>query len=132
MDLTRRALLGGGLGAATLLGTAACAGPKPGTAATGSASAGAKASPSGPLSGTLTFAFWGGSDGETKGFTYVKDKFEAANPGAKVQLKIVPYDGFFAGIDRSLQAGNAPDVFRVDYTNLGKYSSKGTLLDMTP
>jgi multiple sugar transport system substrate-binding protein len=132
MDLSRRALLGGALGSATLLGTAACAGPKPGTAAGTSASAGAKASPTGPLKGTLTFAFWGGSDGETKGFTYLKQKFEAANPGTTVQLKVVPYDGFFAGIDRGLQAGNAPDVFRVDYTNIGKYSSKNVLVDMTP
>jgi multiple sugar transport system substrate-binding protein len=130
MSLSRRAALGA-LGAGTLLGSAACAGPKP-TSATGSASsAGAKAS-TGPVKGTLTFAFWGGSTGETKGFTYLKDKFEAANPGATVQLKVVPYDGFFAGIDRGLQAGNAPDVWRVDYTNIGKYSSKGTLLDMTP
>jgi multiple sugar transport system substrate-binding protein len=132
MDLTRRALLGGVVGAGALLGTAACAGPKPGTGSGTSASTGAKASSSGPVKGTLTFAFWGGSDGETKGFTYLKQKFEAANPGASVQLKVVPYDGFFAGIDRGLQAGNAPDIFRVDYTNLGKYSSKGTLLDMTP
>jgi multiple sugar transport system substrate-binding protein len=132
MDLTRRALLGGVVGAGALLGTAACAGPKPGTGSGASASTGAKASSSGPVKGTLTFAFWGGSDGETKGFTYLKQKFEAANPGASVQLKVVPYDGFFAGIDRGLQAGNAPDIFRVDYTNLGKYSSKGTLLDMTP
>ncbi len=132
MDLSRRGLLGGTLGAGALLGTAACAGPRPGSAATAGASAGAKASSTGPVSGTLSFAFWGGSAGETKGFTYLKEKFEAANPGAKVELKIVPYDGFFAGIDRGLQAGNAPDVFRVDYTNIGKYSSKGVLLDVTP
>jgi multiple sugar transport system substrate-binding protein len=132
MDLTRRALIGGALGTGALLGTAACAGPKPGTAGGTSASAGAKASPSGPLKGTLSFAFWGGSTGETKGFNYLKQKFEAANPGTTVELKVVPYDGFFAGIDRGLQAGNAPDVFRVDYTNIGKYSSKNVLLDMTP
>ena len=132
MDLTRRALVSGALGAGALLGTAACAGPKPDAASTGGASAGAKASSTGPVKGTLTFAFWGGSDGETKGFTYLKQKFEAANPGAKVELKVVPYDGFFAGIDRGLQAGNAPDIFRVDYTNIGKYSSKGVLLDVTP
>lgn len=131
MDVTRRSLLGGVLGAGALLGAAGCAGPKPGTADAGTASAGAKAS-LGKVTGTLTFAFWGGSDGETKGFTYVKEKFEAANPGATVQLKVVPYDGFFAGIDRGLQAGNAPDIFRVDYTNIGKYSSKNVLLDMSP
>ena len=132
MDITRRTLLGGALGAGALLGAAACAGPKP-SASTGSSSAavGAKAS-AGPVKGTLTFAFWGGSTGETKGFEYLKQKFEAANPGATVQLKVVPYEGFFAGIDRGLQAGNAPDVFRVDYTNIGKYSSKGVLLDVGP
>ena len=73
-----------------------------------------------------------GSTGETAGFQNAKDKFEAANPGAKVTFKVVPYDGFFAGIDRGLQSNTAPDVFRVDYTTIGKYSSKDVLLDMTP
>lgn len=83
------------------------------------------------LSGTINFAFWGGSTGETAGFANAKQKFEAANPGTSINLKVVPYDGFFAGIDRGIQAGNAPDVFRVDYTTFGKYASKDTLLDLT-
>ncbi len=83
------------------------------------------------LSGTINFAFWGGSTGETAGFANAKQKFEAANPGTTINLKVVPYDGFFAGIDRGIQAGNAPDVFRVDYTTFGKYASKDTLLDLT-
>ena len=84
------------------------------------------------MKGEISFSFWGGSVGETKGFSYVKDRFEAAHPGASVSLKVVPYDGFFSGIDRGIQAGNAPDLFRVDYTTIGKYSGKGVLLDLSP
>ncbi|MEP6851266.1 MAG: extracellular solute-binding protein [bacterium] len=136
MDVSRRSFLGGTAGTAALLGLGACSSVHSGGGAAGSSSGsaqttGAKAS-SGPVKGTLTFAFWGGSTGETKGFNYVKQKFEAANPGATVNFKVSPYDGFFAGIDRSLQAGNGPDVFRVDYTTIGKYSRKGLLLDLTP
>jgi multiple sugar transport system substrate-binding protein len=58
--------------------------------------------------------------------------FEKKNPGTTVNLKVSPYDGFFSGIDRGIQSGNAPDVFRVDYTTIGKYSKAGVLLDLTP
>ncbi len=123
----------------TAASTSSSAGPV-GSSSAGSASAlPATAAPStpppsssAPVKGALSFAFWGGSDGELKGFTYVKQKFEAANPGTTINLKVVPYDGFFAGIDRGIQAGNAPDVFRVDYTSIGKYSGKGVLLDVSP
>lgn len=139
MDISRRSFLAGGASAAALVGLGACSSTGSGTptgSATGSAGA-ASATPAaakslGPVKGALSFAFWGGSDGETAGFKYAKDKFEAANPGTTINLKIVPYDGFFAGIDRGLRAGNAPDVFRLDYTTIGKYSSRGVLLDMTP
>ena len=74
----------------------------------------------------------GRQQGEPAGFKYAKQKFEAANPGAKVNLKVVPYDGFFSGIDRAIQSNTAPDLFRVDYTTIGKYSSKNVLLDVSP
>lgn len=136
MEVSRRGFLGGSLGASTLAGLAACSNVHSNSASgpgkTGStASAGAKSS-LGPVKGKITFAFWGGSAGETAGFTYVKKKFEAANPGATVDLKVVPYSGFFSGIDRGIQSGTAPDVFRVDYTTIARYSAKNVLLDMTP
>lgn len=136
MPPTRRTFLTGLAGTSALAALSACSTVHSGaagtTASTGStAQVGAKAS-LGPQKGTIDFAFWGGSDGETRGFQHAKAGFEAANPGATVNLKVVPFDGFFAGIDRGLQSGTAPDVWRVDYTTLGKYSSKGVLLDMTP
>ncbi|MFT4083751.1 MAG: sugar ABC transporter substrate-binding protein [Nocardioides sp.] len=84
------------------------------------------------MTGNLTFAYWGGSDGEEAGFAYAKKKFESENPGATVTLKAVPYASFFSSIDRGIQAGNAPDIFRVDYTTIGKYSKNGVLLDVSP
>src|ERR1700712_1553927 len=159
MELNRRNFLTGTAGAATLLGLAACssvhsnsadstssaapagttaaqtsaAGPTV-SAASGAVSTGASSAPSSsaPVKGAVSFSFWGGSAGELKGFTYVKTQFEKANPGTTINLKVVPYDGFFAGIDRSIQAGTAPDLFRVDYTTIGKYSGKGVLLDVSP
>jgi multiple sugar transport system substrate-binding protein len=136
MPVSRRQFLAGSVGAAaTAAGLAGCSsvhsGGTGGTSKSGSTeSVGAKSS-LGKVTGTLTFAFWGGSAGETAGFKYVKQKFEAANPGATINLKVVPYDGFFSGIDRGIQSGKAPDVFRVDYTTIGKYSANGVLLDLT-
>lgn len=137
MTVTRRAFLSGSLGAAALLGLGACSSPNSnagtGQTSTGQSSTGSGSTKSvGKPSGTLTFAFWGGSAGETAGFTYAKKQFEAANPGTTINLKVVPYDGFFSGIDRGIQAGNAPDIFRVDYTTIGKYSKNGVLLDVSP
>lgn len=129
-NMSRRALISGSLGAAALLALTSCAPTAPSPSVSGGA-AGSK-SKIGAVKGTLTFAFWGGSDGETAGFTYAKKKFEAANPGTTIELKIMPYTGFFSGIDRGFTSGTAPDVFRVDYTTIGKYSAKGVLLDMTP
>ena len=136
MSLNRRSFLSAGAGAAALAGLTACSSVRSGVTSasesTGSSEDQGSKSDLGKQTGTLSFAFWGGSDGETAGFTNAKNKFEAANPGAKIELKVVPFDGFFAGIDRGLQSNTAPDVFRVDYTTIGKYSSKDVLLDMTP
>ena len=157
MVVNRRSFLTGSAGAATLAGLTACSSVHSNSADSTSASSsspssaassggavvpassagsapGSSSAPTSkvPVKGDLTFSFWGGSTGETKGFTYVKQQFEKANPGTTINLKVVPYDGFFSGIDRGIQAGNAPDVFRVDYTTIGKYSGKGVLLDLTP
>ena len=85
----------------------------------------------GSKAGILTFTTWG-SDAEAAAFKQLARSFESANTGAKIDLKIVPYEDMFTGIDAQLQSGTAPDVFRVDYTTLGVYSSKDVLLDLTP
>lgn len=128
-SFSRRALLAGALGtvaAGALAGCVANNGPDPSDAAPGSQAE------VGELRGTIRFAFWGGSDGEDSGFAHAKRVFEERHPRVTVELQTLPYDGFFSGIDRGILSRTAPDVFRVDYTSIGKYTSHGVLLDLTP
>jgi multiple sugar transport system substrate-binding protein len=139
MSVSRRGFLGGSLGAAALLGLGACSNVHSGTGDNSSStpppppnSSGAgKKSHIGKVKGNLTFATWA-SASEEIGFKRVIKNFERANPGATVTLKVEPYTDFFSNIDRQIQAGKAPDIFRVDYTTLGQYSSNSALLDLSP
>lgn len=79
---------------------------------------------------SITFTTWA-SESEQAAFEQLIDEFESANPGSKVQLNAVPYDQMFTNIDAQLSSGEAPDVFRVDYGNLGVYSSQDQLLDLS-
>ncbi|NII41108.1 multiple sugar transport system substrate-binding protein [Curtobacterium flaccumfaciens] len=127
--ISRRSLLVGAFGVAAAGALSSCVannGPRPDPAAAGS-----KAD-IGAVAGTLRFAFWGGSDGENAGFAAAKKGFEARHPEATIELQTLPYDGFFSGIDRGILSRTAPDVFRVDYTSIGKYTSHGVLLDLSP
>jgi multiple sugar transport system substrate-binding protein len=119
MDLTRRTLLAsaGAASIGTLL--ASCAGFT-GQSST-SSSKGTK---------TLTFTTWG-SDQEQAAYKRLITQFEAANTGVKVKLSIVPYEQAFQNLDAQLQAGTAPDIFRLGYGQIGTYSKAGQLLDLS-
>ncbi len=80
---------------------------------------------------SITFTTWA-SESEEAAFRALIAEFEAANEGSTVELNVVPYDQMFSGIDAQLSAGDAPDIFRVDYGNLGVYSSQNQLLDLSP
>ncbi|MCM3657257.1 sugar ABC transporter substrate-binding protein [Agromyces mediolanus] len=79
---------------------------------------------------TLTFTTWGSESEETT-FKDLIAQFEAEHEGTDVKLNVVPYDQMFSNIDAQLASGDAPDIFRVDYGNLGVYSSQDQLLDLS-
>src|SRR5262245_35772155 len=112
MSVSRRQFMAGASGAVAATWLAGCGGFSKSDSSSGSSS----------KAGTITFQTWA-SDAEASAFKRLAKDFEAKNKGTKVDLKIVPYAEMFTGIDASLQAGTAPDVFRVDYTTLGLYSS---------
>jgi len=117
MELSRRHFLAGAGAVSLPLVLAAC----------GFAPAAPKST---PKAGTLTFTTWG-TDSELAGFTKGISAFQAANPGATVTLNAVPYKEMFTNIDAQLQAGNPPDIFRVQYYNFGSYAGRGQLLDLS-
>ena len=79
---------------------------------------------------TLTFTTWA-SETEEAAFKELIKTFESEHEGTKIKLNVVPYDQMFSNIDAQLASGDAPDLFRVDYGNLGVYSSQDQLLDIS-
>ena len=67
---------------------------------------------------------------ELAAFQAIAKDFEAAE-GITVKMRQVPFDQLLTTVDAGLQAGEAPDVFRVTYTDLGVYSSQKAMLDLS-
>lgn len=88
------------------------------------------ASPSGsaaPLAGTITVAAAGG-EGEIKALRDVADAFQAAHPGTKVELDTVAGAGdLIAKLTTAFVAGDAPDMFLLNYRRLGGFAAKGVI-----
>lgn len=80
--------------------------------------------------GTLSVITWA-SDAEAAVFRDLADRFGSEND-VTVDLQVIPFEEVQTTVDAQLQAGDPPDVFRVTYTDLGRYSTTGQLLDVTP
>lgn len=78
---------------------------------------------------SLTFTTWG-TDSELAAFRAAIARFQKERSGATVTLNAVPYEQMFTNIDAQIQAGNAPDIFRVPYYTFGSYAGRGQLLDV--
>jgi len=79
--------------------------------------------------GTLSFLVWA-SPSEEKGFRGVIHRYEEKNPGVKIHLIVAPYDNYVK-LNTLLAAGLAPDLARIQYQLLGRYSSSGALVDIS-
>ncbi len=104
-------------GAAALTGTAL------------SACGGSSGSSGGSGSDSLTMVLWG-ADAEVAAFQKIADAFEAED-GTKVELQVQPYSQVLSKVDSLLQSNNAPDLFRVSYTDIGRYTGVGALADIS-
>ncbi|WP_295695151.1 extracellular solute-binding protein [Lapillicoccus sp.] len=120
--LSRRSFLMG----AGLTGAAVATGACSSDSGTGSP---ASAPSTGPLTGTVSLTTWG-SDQEIATFKKIAAAFTAAR-GASVKVEVLPYDQIRTVVDRRLQAKQAPDLFRVSYTDVSGYAQNGALADLT-
>ena len=82
-------------------------------------------------SGQLTFQTWASTSGEQKGFRGLVERFEKKNPNASVKLEIVPGDQAYEKLDTRLAAGEGPDLARLQYQAIGRYSSQAALVDLS-
>jgi len=81
-------------------------------------------------SGSLSFMTWANS-AEEKGSRGIIDRYEKKNPGAKIKMEIVPPEQMYEKLDTRLAAGEGPDLARIQYQAIGRYSSQGALVDLT-
>jgi multiple sugar transport system substrate-binding protein len=115
--LTRRDFLRAGgstIAGAYVLGLAGCGG-----------------SESGSGSGQLRFQTWASTSGEQKGFRGLVERYEKKNPDASIKLEIVPGEQQYAKLDTRLAAGEGPDLARMQYQAVGRYSSQGALVNLS-
>lgn len=54
--------------------------------------------------------------------------FEKENPELEVKYTTAPFDSYFTKLQTNLAAGQAPDVFELNYENFVTFASRGTLL----
>jgi hypothetical protein len=124
---TRRQFLVTSTLSAAALAAAGCGGGDDEGASSGGGGAGGGGE---DLKGTIVFTTWG-TAGEIASFKESIRAFERENAGAKVELREVPFEEIRQNIDAALEAGEAPDVFRVTYQDIGFYKSANALLDLS-
>lgn len=104
---------GGALAGAYVLGLTGCGG-----------------SESESATGELAFQTWAG-EAEEKAFRDVIKRYEEQNPDVTVKMEILPFGQMYEKLDTRLAAGQAPDITRVQYQAMGRYSSQGALVDLS-
>ena len=82
-------------------------------------------------SGELRFQTWASTSGEQKGFRGLVERYEKKNPDASIKLEIVPGEQQYAKLDTRLAAGEGPDLARMQYQAIGRYSSQGAMVDLS-
>ena len=58
------------------------------------------------------------------------DVFEAENPDVRIRYTTADFGSYFTKLQTDFAAGNAPDVFELNYENFVTFASRGTLLDL--
>ena len=79
---------------------------------------------------TLTFAVWA-AQAELDAFNAVIERFQAQNPGISVKLVVNGSGQHLQIIDTQLAGRQAPDLFRVQYQQLGRYAGSRAVIDLT-
>lgn len=82
-------------------------------------------------SGNLSVLTWGSTSGEEKGFRGLAERYNAQNPEVPVKMEFVPPDQAYEQLDTRLAAGEAPDIARLQYQQMGRYASEGALADLS-
>src|SRR6516162_2327686 len=80
---------------------------------------------------TLTLAVWG-AQAEEDAFKAIVDKYQAFHPKVTIRLEV---NGnamqLYQLVDTRLAGRQAPDIFRIQYQQVGRYAGAGALVDLS-
>ena len=79
---------------------------------------------------TLNFFSFTTDAGHVKALESIIAAFEKENPGIQVKYTTAPFDTYFTKLQTDIAAGQAPDVFELNYENFVTFAAKGTLRDL--
>ncbi|MDQ3411605.1 MAG: extracellular solute-binding protein, partial [Chloroflexota bacterium] len=81
---------------------------------------------------TISFEFWG-DPAEAAAYETMVEAFTALHPEVAVQTEYVPNgDDFYARLATGYAAGDAPDVFLINYRRYGQFAAAGALEPIAP
>ncbi|MFD8323201.1 ABC transporter substrate-binding protein [Kitasatospora purpeofusca] len=98
-------------------------------AACGSSGGGSTSTASAEDGKPVDLTFWGWA----KGTKEVVEAFNASHPNIRITFEEIPAGnaGGYAKLSNAVKAGNAPDVFNVEYPQLPDFVSQGAVQDIT-
>jgi multiple sugar transport system substrate-binding protein len=79
---------------------------------------------------SMTLATWGGP-AEIAGFNRIIEKYKAVRPNVSIKLEIVPAGQFYQQLDTRLAGRQAPDIFRAQYQQIGRYAQNAAAIDLS-
>ncbi|MEV7622281.1 ABC transporter substrate-binding protein [Actinoplanes sp. NPDC089786] len=129
-NLTRRGLLGLGVGAsgAVLLGACGDDGPNPVVNGGGSNAQPAATTYSGP---NVTLTFWNGfTGGDGPVMKSLVDKFNAANPNIKVTMNVYEWADYYQKVPAAVSTGNGPDLGIMHVEQVATNAARGVVLPL--
>ncbi|MFI7541160.1 ABC transporter substrate-binding protein [Actinoplanes sp. NPDC049599] len=128
--LTRRGLLGLGVGAggAVLLGACGDDGPNPVVGGGGENAQPASTSYAGP---NVALAFWNGfTGGDGPVMKALVDKFNAANPNIKVTMNVYEWADYYQKVPAAVSTGNGPDLGIMHVDQVATNAARGVILGL--
>lgn len=81
---------------------------------------------------TLTLSVWG-AQAEQDAFNAVINKYQALHPNVTIRMEVNGNSmQLYQLVDTRLAGRQAPDIFRIQYQQVGRYASAHALVDLTP
>ncbi len=80
---------------------------------------------------SMVLAIWGDKTSEMAHRNVIA-RYQQENPDVEVKLEVTPFGQFYQQIDTRLAGHQAPDLFRIQYQQVGRYANGRNVVDLTP